>query len=192
MATFTVTTAADLVSAVDGKLSLREAINQANGTSAPDTILFAPGLEGKTLTLTGGELILRQDVTIDGDQDNNGIEVTLSSGDVQRILRTSGAGTDVALHDLTLEHGAPSAGRGGAIFVGGGGLSLDGSTIQNNHNSYEVNYDPHGQGGGIFAEAGSKIIISDSIVKGNYAGGDGGGIYAENGSILKLSNSLVI
>ena len=102
----------------------------------------------------------------------------------------------MALHDLTLEHGAPSVGRGGAIFVGGGGLSLDGSTIQNNVSSYEDNNEYHGQGGGIFAEAGSVMSLSNSIVRDNFAGyygdGQGGGIYAEAGSTLKLSNSLFV
>ena len=46
MATFTVTTAADVV-ANDGQLSLREAVAQANATNAPDTINFAAPLEGR-------------------------------------------------------------------------------------------------------------------------------------------------
>ena len=41
MATLTVTTAADVVNAADGVLSLREAVVQANATGAPDTIVFA-------------------------------------------------------------------------------------------------------------------------------------------------------
>ena len=67
MAAFTVTTSTDIVDANDGVLSLREAVVQANATAAADTIQFANALEGQTLTLTGGELVLRQDVTIDGD-----------------------------------------------------------------------------------------------------------------------------
>lgn len=59
MATFTVTTAADVVNASDGVLSLREAVTQANSTTAADTIVFAAGLETQTLVLTGGELVLR-------------------------------------------------------------------------------------------------------------------------------------
>ena len=78
MATITVTTANDFV-ASDGLRSLREAVNSANATPEADTIVFAPALEGRTLTLTQGELQLTQDVTIDGDQDNNG-----SAGHPQR------------------------------------------------------------------------------------------------------------
>ena len=53
MATFTVTTSCRRGEASDGKLSLREAVTQANATAAADTIVFASGLEGKTLVLTG-------------------------------------------------------------------------------------------------------------------------------------------
>src|SRR4051794_16857552 len=42
-ATFTVTTTADVVSAGDGKLSLREAITAANATRAADTIVLGAG-----------------------------------------------------------------------------------------------------------------------------------------------------
>ena len=61
-------TAADVADDDDGKLSLREAVAQANNTTAADRIVFATGLEGKMLTLTDGELVLRQDVTIDRPQ----------------------------------------------------------------------------------------------------------------------------
>ena len=56
MAYLTVTTAVDVVAPGDGKLSLREAITQANGSSGLDTIVFAANIEGTTLTLTQGEL----------------------------------------------------------------------------------------------------------------------------------------
>src|SRR4051794_37732677 len=104
MATITVTTAADVV-ASDGVRSLREAVALANATSGADQIVFSSSLEGKTLQLTGGELVLSHDVTIDGDQNNDGKEVTLSGGDLSRILHATGSGTDVTVRDLTLTHG---------------------------------------------------------------------------------------
>ena len=66
MATFTVTTAADVVNPGDGVLSLREAAQRANATEAADTIVFANALEGRTLTLTRGQLNLTNDVAVDG------------------------------------------------------------------------------------------------------------------------------
>ena len=80
MATYTVSTTADTIDPNDGVLSLREAVAQANATVASDTIQFSAVLEGQTLTLTGGELVLSQDVTIDGDQNGDGVRVTLSGG----------------------------------------------------------------------------------------------------------------
>src|SRR5262245_8249605 len=43
-ATLVVTTFADVVNPTDGKLSLREAVNIANATAAPDTIVLQAGV----------------------------------------------------------------------------------------------------------------------------------------------------
>jgi hypothetical protein len=77
MAALTVTTYYDWVDPADKVLSLREAVTQANATPEPDTIQFASTLEGQTLVLYGGELTVSRDVTIDGDANNDGHEVTL-------------------------------------------------------------------------------------------------------------------
>ena len=50
MAQFTVTTANDVVDPNDGRLSLREAVAQANATAAADRIQFAASVEGHSLT----------------------------------------------------------------------------------------------------------------------------------------------
>ena len=103
MATITVTTANDVVNAGDGVLSLREAVAQANATAtAADTILFAAGLEGQTLQLTGGQIAITRDLTIDGDANNDGSQVALDAGGLDRHFAISGAATDVALRDLVL------------------------------------------------------------------------------------------
>ena len=91
MTTFTVTTTADLVDPNDGELSLREAVAKANATAAADTINFDAVLEGTTLLLTGGELAISQDLTIDGDSNNDGSEVTLSGGNASRMLNIAGS-----------------------------------------------------------------------------------------------------
>ncbi len=76
MATFTVTTTLDTVDAGDGKLSLREAVAQANATEVADTIVFGNAIDGKTLVLTKGELPIVRDAYIDGDQNEDGVRVT--------------------------------------------------------------------------------------------------------------------
>jgi hypothetical protein len=84
MPTYTVTTNLDVVDPENGRLSLREAVAQANATPGADTILFAPNLEGQTLTLTGGELVVSRDLTIDGDRNNDGALPRRMSGRVAR------------------------------------------------------------------------------------------------------------
>ena len=185
MTTFTVTTTADLV-ANDGELSLREAVAQANATTTPDTIVFGGAVEGQTLTLSGGELVLRQDVRIDGDQNDDGQRVTLSGGDATRIVRTSGAETDVTLDDLTLIDGnAGQNANGGAIFVGTGGrLTVNQSTIQSSRcGDYEA-------GGAIFGENDNRLNIIDSYIADNSAY-DGGGIAAYGASVTIRGSQIV-
>lgn len=192
MATYTVTTAADVVDPGDGVLSLREAVRQANATAAADTIVFAGALEGRTLTLTQGQLELRADVAIDGDRDDNGSEVTLSGGGVSRVVAVAGAQTDARLADLVVANGDtygyafPQA-SGAGIRVGqGAGLVLTGCTITDNNS-----YTGGGSGGGIAAEAGSRLRIVASAVTGNLGYGAGGGVDLAPSSGAVIVGSLI-
>ena len=72
---------------------------------AGDTIVFAGALEGQTLVLTGGELVLRQGPTIDGDQNNDGNKVTIDANHVGRAIEGFGYGVDLVLQNLTLVNG---------------------------------------------------------------------------------------
>ena len=105
MATFTVTTAADVVNAGDGVLSLREAVAQANATGSADTIRFAAAVESKTLMLAGGQLMLTRDVTIDGDSNDDGQAVTIDGNQNGRVLNIVGGSTDVDLELFHAERG---------------------------------------------------------------------------------------
>lgn len=178
MAILIVNTLTDVVDANDGKLSLREAVAQANGTVAADTILFASALEGQTLTLTGGELVLRQDATIDGDSDNNGTRVTLDGDDSSRIFRVQ---SEVSISDLTLVNGQGSGGDGGAILLGAyNTLTVNNCTIKDNECG-EFGY--YGGGGAISAGMGARLIVRNTTISDNDALG-GGGILADVGSIV--------
>ena len=124
MATFTVTTAADVVNAGDGVLSLREAVQQANATTAADTIQFANVLESQTLTLTQGQLTLAGDpegssnrLTVDGDANDNGSRVTISGGDQSRVLAIQD-GADVSISGLSISDGRATTGSGAGISIG--------------------------------------------------------------------------
>ena len=190
MTTFTVTTLDDIVGA-DGQRSLREAVNAANASPDADTIVFAPGLEGGTLVLTGGQLVLSQDVTIDGDRDNNGSEVTISGNDASRIFEVTGAATQVALRDLTLAHGdlGEGPGYGGGILLSAGSLGLDGVTIEDSKSGHRY----QSSGGAIYAASGTQLDIANSSLVRNEVtspSGLGGGAIATGYDVaLTIRNS---
>jgi Ca2+-binding RTX toxin-like protein len=190
MATFTVTTAADRVDAGDGALSLREAVARANASAGADTILFAGALEGRTLTLTEGQLAVAADITIDGDRNDDGDRVTLDGNQNGRVLAISGGGgTDVVLDDLVITGGRVVGQNGGGILLGAGnGLALTQCTVRGNDTNsdiFEV-----GDGGGIYAEAGGRLTITASTLSGNSASW-GGAIALAEGSSLELTRSVV-
>lgn len=190
MAEFTVTTAADVVDAGDGVLSLREAVNQANAAAAADRIVFADPLEGRTLTLTQGQLALSADVAVDGDKDDDGTQVSVSGGGASRVFEVTGAG--VALADLGIRDGAIDEGEGGGIRLSGGGssLAISGCTVEGNAVGAEDDY--RGGGGAIFAGAGSRLTVTNSVISDNEAEREtfAGGIFGV-GAAVTISGSVV-
>ena len=197
MATFTVTTTEDVVNAGDGVLSLREAVSQANATAAADTIVFASAIEGqtlvedRTLVLTGGELSVSRDLTIDGDQNNDGTAITISGHRASRILDVTGTETDISLHDLTITGGRTEGDGdefnrgegedGGAIKFIGRNLSVDNLVLSENEG--------YGFGGAIYFK-GSAIKIENSEFSSNNSA-RGGAIFVSTGNILISSSDFV-
>ena len=180
MATFTVTTASDVVNAGDGVLSLREAVAQANGTSAADTIRFAAGLEGQTLQLTGGQIAITRDLTIDGDANNDGSQIALDAGGLDRHFAISGSATDVALRDLVLATGLAS-GDGGAVAVTAARVTLEECGIYSSYAS--------GSGGAVAVAGAGALTIVASQFGVNVAVLDGGAVAASGGSSVVVRGS---
>ena len=99
-----VTTGDDVVDWTDGVTSLREALTLANsaanggdalGDGLPDVITFDPTLAGHTLTLTNGELVITDDVTIDGDVDGDDkADITIDGNGQSRVFRYRGRHRD--------------------------------------------------------------------------------------------------
>lgn len=185
MATLTVTTAADMVDAGDGQLSLREAVQQANATGTADTIVFANALEGWTLTLTQGQLTLSEDVALDGDRDDNGLGITLDGNRNGRVLEMAANGTDVRLADLAVIHGrVTDLGNGGGIDVAvGASLVLTRCRIEENEAQ-------GGNGGGLHI-AGGGVHLVECVVSGNLAAA-GGGISGSQGADIAVRGSEVL
>ncbi len=75
------------------------------------------------------------------------------------------------------------SGRGGAIFVSGGSLTVDNTEIRTNIASEGSS----GQGGGLYAEAAGVTVGSGALFAGNTAGqaagGDGGGAFISRGQV---------
>ena len=176
MATFTVNTAADVVDGNFSQLSLREAVSQANATVAADTIVFAGALEGQALVLTGGELQVTRDLTIEGDTDQDGTGVTIDGNQNGRLLHITGSATDVELSGLTLTGGAVDSGQdGGAVLFSGSSLTVEASAIVDNQAGIPGGVSQSGDGGGICA-VGGRVVVIDSEIVDNYSASGGGGI----------------
>ena len=189
MAQFTVTTANDVVDPNDGKLSLREAVEQANATGAADRIQFAASVEGHSLKLAHGELTVTSDLVIDGNRDLNASSVTIDGNYQSRIFHIVGD-TDLELAHLTLTHGQNSGdGDGGAVLVESGSLSLVGSTIRDSQASAD-GYS--GNGGAVYLEGGASLSSIDSELIGNGTyWGSGGAIATGENATITFANSIV-
>ena len=82
-----------------GAGSLRAEIAAAH---SGDTIVFAPSLDGQTITLTSGELLIKKNLTIAGPGAG---ELTVSGNDASRVFEVAQK-ENVTLSGLTISNGA--------------------------------------------------------------------------------------
>jgi hypothetical protein len=171
-----------------GAGSLRADLSRAH---SGDTIEFAPGLAGQTISLTSGELLVRKNVTIAGPGADR---LTISGGSNSRAFEVA-AGFQLTLTGLTIVNGHSDEGggvyNGGTLTVSGCTLAdngaLEGGAIYNlgtltvNHCTLSGN-NAYSAGGAIYTVM--KATISDSTFSGNGCeDGDGGGIYGFSGTL---------
>ena len=109
-----------------GPGSLREAITNANGAPGADLISFAPAARDGTIALTGGQLSITDDLTIDGPGAGR---LAVSGNDASRVFQIS-SGVAVSIDDLTVTHGR-AVGRGGGI-LNAGTLTLSRAILSDN------------------------------------------------------------
>lgn len=140
-----------------------------------DTIVFAPNLNGQTITLTSGELYINKNLTIQGPGAG---QLTVSGGNTSRVFFV--IANNVSLSGLTITQG--NANLGPFSGYGGGGI-LDFSSRQGMLTISDCvlsdNLATHG--GGIANVQGGSLKIVNSTLSGNSAsgiGGEGGGIYS--------------
>jgi hypothetical protein len=148
------------------------------GASSGDQIVFDPALDGQTITLTSGELLLNKSLTITGP--GAGL-LTVSGNNASRVFEVAGGATD-SVSGLTVSNGR-AAPQGGGI-LNAGTLTLSNATVSGN-----LVYGGAGDfdfGGGIYNSG--TLTVQNSTVTGNVAygytpdiatptAGWGGGIY---------------
>ena len=180
------TTTTDELDYSNTDVSLREAINSANGSIGADTITFDAALSGNTIALTSGELEITEALTINGPGQElltldagDGTDNTFNTGDGFRIFNIDdGAATEIAvtLRGLTLtggDHLHPTTGgtvldHGGAIFSQEN-LTVENSTLTGNATT--------GKGGGVsIYGTDATLTVNSSVINNNSGGANGGGI----------------
>jgi predicted outer membrane repeat protein len=183
-----------------GADSLRAEIAAAkNG----DTIVFVPSLDGQTITLTSGELLIKKSMTITGPGAGN---LTVSGNHTSRVFELGKGASSVTLSGLTVSNGSHILG-GGIYLQGGSTLTLNGCTLCGNSavvvrgyggaifsggtltvNSCTLSGNSATYGGAIYV-ASSTATVSGSTLSGNSAT-YGGGIYSDIGSLTVSSSTL--
>jgi Ca2+-binding RTX toxin-like protein len=163
-ADFTVTNLNDA-----GAGSLRQALTDAEDSTDPDRVLFAPALTG-TITLTSGELNIPDQTEIIGPGADR---LTVSGGGTVRVFHAGGGANTYSISGLTIANGTASAGGGG--ITSAGTATLSGLVVRNNSAG--------GAGGGI-AHLGD-LTMRDSTISANTvtAVGGGGGISVTMGAL---------
>jgi len=183
-----------------GAGSLRAEIAAAHSN---DTIVFAPSLDGQTITLTSGELLIKKNLTIAGPGAG---ELTVSGNNASRVFEVASK-ENVTLSGLTISDGAaPGVGQAGegAGILNHGTLTVSGSTLSGNSaglgggilndgtltvsNSTLTGNSASYFGGGILNDG--TLTVSGSTLSGNSAASAGGGIYNDGTVTVKNSSSI--
>ena len=159
---------------------IRYCITQADeSANTGSTITFDTALTGSTITLTHGELVISDTMTITGP----GSSLTITENTYSRLFDVAFGGS-LTLEQLTLSGGFANGSNGGAIFSSGT-LALSGVTVTGNE-ALGLNGAP-GQpgvaggnggdayGGGIYVGEGSVTLSNDTFSSNNAVGGQGGG-----------------
>jgi CSLREA domain-containing protein len=198
LSVITVTSLADNL-AVDGKVTLREAIQAANTnasvdgsaagqSSSQDKIVFQNGLVG-TIKLNPalGELLITDSVQIVGLGAKNTV---IDAQHNSRVFEVSPGAGNVTLSSLTVTGGqttAALADGGGILFLSPGLLTLSNAAVTNNSVT-----GAGGRGAGIFTDSGALTVLG-STISGNsnaYGAGDGGGIFSQYGAVTLTNSTL--
>lgn len=164
--------------------SLRAAIDNAFANPGADTIIFDAALDGETIVLSSGALIVASEVSIDASNLPN--KITIDGNDTYRIIQITD-GSVVTLSHLILINGTTLFGSGpcetlcgGAIYAGYDTQVMVSDSIIDGNNG--------NSGGGIYTWG--YMVISGTVVSNNQSVYDGGGI--RNDGHLTVTHSTII
>jgi hypothetical protein len=182
--TLTVTNALDAGALGDG--SLRGEIAAAQDG---DVITFAPGLAGQTITLTGGELTIIQNLDIEG---LGADQLTVSGNHASRVFDISG-GVTVTISGMTMTDGLANGSSPVLASVGGGilnrgNLTLTGDVLSDNRVVGNPHASPFGRvgaalGGGLGNVGTATLTVSHCAFLGNRVLGADGSVGSSAGSV---------
>ena len=142
--------------------SLTYELGLANANSGANTIDFAAGLSGETITLSGQLTISNTTGTQYITGPSGG--VTISGNNASGVFHVNSSVT-ASLSGLTI--------TGGSVSGGGGGLYSAGTTTLTN---VTVSGSTANVGGGLYSKSGGTVMLTNSTVSGNTAV-NGGGMY---------------
>jgi hypothetical protein len=185
--TYTVTNTND-----DGAGSLRQAVADANNNAGADIIVFDASAAG-TITLTTGEIAIRDDITITGLGAVNSI---ISGNNNSRIfyMYDSAAMLTISISALTLTDGSTGY-NGGAILSTGNDLTLSSIVITGNASADEGGGVYSGDTGGNLYSGdtgrNAQLTIIDSEISDNAATYDGGGLKLHSVGDVTITNTVI-
>ncbi len=155
---------------------LRQAIAGPASVPPGGVIKFDPSLNGATIDLTDGQILIDKDLTIDASALPDGI--IIDGGGASRVFEIA-FGRNVVMKGLTISGGSDVVGGGIRNTVGT--LTLIDSTVSDNLAS--------SQGGAIYNYFGDLSLIRVAL-NGNTSAGDGGAIWAA-GATTYVENSTI-
>ncbi|MEL6477098.1 MAG: right-handed parallel beta-helix repeat-containing protein [Pseudomonadota bacterium] len=174
----TVTTLDDVVDAMDGLTSLREAVALANETEGFDEIVFK--VDG-VLSIDGGDMQITDDVSINGDRNGDGLSDLVLSGtqNHDRLFEVT-SGAALSLSNLTVRQ-FQNEGDGGVLLVNSG------ASAEIDNVDFAFNQAGNGSGGVIFNEG--SVSIRDSMLDSNSATQAGA---IQSSGILEIVNTKIL
>jgi hypothetical protein len=128
----------------------------------------------------GGSFVISNELALVGNGGPG--NVTFDGNGTDRIF-TMSSGVSFGLSYLTLQHGTPGSGNGGAID-NTGTLTIVNSTLTSNASAFGSN------GGAVFNESGDTVSISNSTFSGNSASGGSGGAIENVGTMSIFDSTL--